>query len=616
MTIVRRALWVRRFCWITATVAALAATVAGLVLLQINTQLESFVPRNDPSVVALEDQARSFGADPIVVLLQTATPGALFDTKVLSRVVGLEGQLSQLPDVAVVYGPGTLLNQIAAEAQGLISRIAGRRDPLQTVVAQRARDAGDNTQSQDSAVTRSTSDFDRRYGSLLVQALPAGLPTLRNPAFVRTVIFNQVGQVRPQWRFVIPSANSVALLVRPREHLGQNATALLVTSVHAVVDAARLPVRQTTVTGLPSVTTSLADSVEREIPILGGAAVVAIALCFGLMPDLGSWRRRFLPLLVAIVSSSLLLAGAGWLRLPLSLGVVAFLPVLFSITSYYPLYLASTRPRRRVGVAAVASGASFASMSLSRIPFVRELGLTLAAGVLVAVLISTILLRLSPDAVVASEEPDRGPPPPSIGKGKRIAALAVLATISAGGWLVLPRVGIQADPLELASGLDALKVAQNTERVLGSSGDISIVLRGPDVMAPAATLWSREADVAEIQAHGDVLRPIVTLPEVFRFLGDNPTQQQIDAATQIVPQYLSGAVLSDDRKQSLLLYGLTLRNLGPQPLLLRQIREALPPAPRDISQRWSDCQLSRSTHSAWCQRGASMRMSSASARPV
>ena len=38
----------------------------------------------------------------------------------LPRLIGLEGSLARLPDVAVVYGPGTIMNQIAIASQAML----------------------------------------------------------------------------------------------------------------------------------------------------------------------------------------------------------------------------------------------------------------------------------------------------------------------------------------------------------------------------------------------------------------------------------------------------------------------------------------------------------------
>ena len=115
--------------------ALVALTVAGVSRVKVETGVESFLPSSDPSVQRYTELARSFGGDPIVVLLRAPQAPGLLERDVLPRVLGVEGQLSQLPDVASVYGPATTLNQLASQSQKLLAELTGRRDGLQRAAA-------------------------------------------------------------------------------------------------------------------------------------------------------------------------------------------------------------------------------------------------------------------------------------------------------------------------------------------------------------------------------------------------------------------------------------------------------------------------------------------------
>jgi hypothetical protein len=156
---------------------------------------------------------------------------------------------------------------------------------------------------------------------------------------------------------------------------------------------------------------------------------------------------------------------------------------------------------------------------------------------------------------------------------------AVAATIAAAGWVALPLLDIQADPQELASGLPALAAAHTVEQVLGSSGEIGIVLRGPDVLSPVALTWARDADQVVGAQFGDQVRPIIGAPGLFAFLGPNPTPAQITAAMNLVPPYLTSAVVRPDRQAGVQTFGLRLQDLGAQTALLHRVAAALPTGP-------------------------------------
>ena len=334
--------------------ALVALTVAGVSRVKVETGVESFLPSSDPSVQRYTELARSFGGDPIVVLLRAPQAPGLLDRDVLPQVLGVEGKLSQLPDVASVYGPATTLNQLASQSQKLLAELTGRRDGLQRAAAITAEQRGEDPVAAGNAAVAA---FDARYGPLIVQGLPVGLPTLRNQRFIDHSIMGSGGEPRPQWRYVVPDDRSLAILVRPREGLDQAGTEQLVAAVNDTVAQAQLPA-EATVSGVPSITASLGVAVDREAPVLGAVAVVAIGLCLFLVP----WtrrRRRLIPLAVTLAATAATLAVLGWAGRPVSLGVVAFLPVLVGLGSYYPTYFArGARPRT---VVVVAAGAALAA---------------------------------------------------------------------------------------------------------------------------------------------------------------------------------------------------------------------------------------------------------------
>jgi predicted RND superfamily exporter protein len=560
-------------------VVATLATL-GLTGLRTDTTAASFLPVGDPAITELDDSARSFGGDPIVVLAESAQPGTLLGPDQLSKLVGLEGDLARLPDVAVVYGPGTLLNQIAGSAQNLLATLSGRRDAILTATEDQARAEGASADAVKERGNRAVAAFDERYGTLLVRGLPAGLPTLHNPAFVNTVVFDSTGDTRPQWRFVVPSPNAIAILIRPRQDLDQTGTDRLVQAARASVEHSGLATSRLTVSGTPVVAAELGATVQREIPLLGALALGLIGACYLLMGWTRRRRHRLLPLAATLSATALVLAAFGWLGRPLSLGVVAFLPILVGIGSDFPAYVVHGVSRRRVVVAALASTAGFASLAFSPMPFVRDLGLALAAGVLVALGATLVFRRhlsIDPEAdrtvVVA--------PAPRAPARLRVPVLIAVAAVAALGWVALPQLNVTARPDQLAAGLPAVDDALHAESVLGSSGEVQVLLSGPNVVTPEALAWMRQAEDTVVLRHGSELSPIVSMPDLLQFLGIAPTSEQITAAMKLLPPYLSGAVVRPDGTRAVISLGLGLglQDISRQMVLLDGLRAELPPPP-------------------------------------
>lgn len=547
----------------------------GLSRLSLDTGVDTVVPQKSSSLPVLKQVQTSFGGDPVVVLL-TAQPGQqLLGPDLLPRLLKLEGDLAVMPDIAVVYGPATLLNQVAARAQELLATISGRRDAIHDAAAKRATDGGASKASAEAAGQAALTDFDRRYGALLAQGLPAGLPTLRNPTFVRAVAFDGQGRPRAQYKFVIPDESSVVVLVRPRESLSNEGVERLVARTRDVVRAAKLPKVDMLVSGGPVLAAGLATTVRTEMPRLALLATILVGLLF-LLAGRGTRCARLVPLVSALGATGLTLALFGLAGRPIALGMLALLPVLLGVGSDFPVYLARGSSRRTVIVAALASSASFASLALSPVPFVRGLGLALSVGVLLSLGLGLLLTRGADQAEGLGA---RGPSSPSPVLRHRWAVLAATALVAAGGWLVLPSLSVESNPDSIARGVPELQRAKVAERTLNTSGEVDVVLRGPDVLSPAALTWQNSALASVVSAHGDELRLVASPSTLFTFLGDKPTAAQITAGAALLPPYLLGVVVTSDRSQALTSYGVRLTDLVHQNQVFTQIKQGLPPPP-------------------------------------
>lgn len=571
----------RRVLAVLAAVVVLTTLVTGVSQVKVDTGISSFVPRGDEAYTKLVERDEDFGGDPVVVLLKGASrDGLLVDAQQLIRLVALEGELSRLPDVAVVYGPGTVLNQTATSIRNVLLQIVGRRDGLENTTRARAEAEGKSTTEVEAEVQKALAGFDRRYGALLVEGMPMGLPSLQNRRFVSSVMFGQDGGPRPEWRFLAPTAKSATLLVRPRSGLDQQATQQLVDRVRTTVAEAGLQTEDPVVTGVPVLTSAVADQATREAPIVGAVALAGVGLILFLVPWSRRRRDRLRPLLAVALGTATTLALFGFLDRPLSLGVVAFLPIVLGIGSDFPLYLAQRTDPRRVLTAATGAVLAFAALGLSELPFVREFGLALALGVAATVAWALALRKGLRDVEPAT----RARPGRHFGaraRGVLVAAAAVGALAAAAGWVMLPTTEIESRPQELAQGLPQLADVERAEETLGFSGELSVVVRGPDVLSPEVIRWSREAEQVIAAQHADTLRPLLTVERLLQFLGPDATADQVRAGSSLVPPYLMDAVVGSGGKVASSTYGVQLDDVTEQRDLIEAVQRELPPPPAD-----------------------------------
>ena len=572
----------RRRLAILAVVAGVVLTVVGLTRVSIDAGVDSFVGANDPTLAATNRVAESFGGDPIVVLLETDEPHALLSKTNIGAMLRLEGNLAKLDNVATVYGPTTVLNQIAGQAQDFLAELVGMRDGLRSKAEQEARESGAGAAGVKAAGDAAVAKFDERYLPLLGKGLPGGLPTLRNEKFVSNVVYNAEGDPRPQWDFVVPNANAVAILVRPNASLRQAEVETLVAQVEKAVSEREVKDADVTVSGVPAIVATLGERIQRDVIVLGVLALVGVGAWFLFVPWT-SRRRRLLPLLVSLAGTAVTLGAAGWLGIPMSLGVVAFLPVLLGVGSDFMIYLLTAVSRRLVIAAGLATSASFAALGATPITAVRQLGWTLAIGVLVTLVVSLLAVRAFPPDVEGELPADTQPVTrPAAPRSQRIAVGVVASLVAAVGWALLPHLDLDADFQSLAQNLPAYDDARHVQEVMGSSGEIAVALSGNDVVSPETLAWMREAEASIVANHGDEVRPIVSLPTLLRFLGAKPSDEQLAASLRLLPSYLTSSVVRNDHRMAVLSYGVDLDDAKRLQTLRNDLKADLPPAPKGL----------------------------------
>lgn len=573
----RRSLPARLAAGLALAAVTAVWVIGGMQRVEIGSEIDSLLPSDEPAVGAINSLAEDFGGDPIVVLLESEGPEGFLAPESLPALLELEGALAGLPDVAVAYGPATTLNQSVTRIQQMMATLSGTRDAL-----------------AESGKEQRLAQFEKRYGKLVVEGMPAGLPTLRNDKFVQTVVFDAQGQPKPQWTQYVPRRTAAAIYLRPREGLGLEAAAELEDSIHNIVDQSELtgPGDRATVSGSPMVTAGLASELRHEVPRLGAAALGAVAVVLMLVPWTRRRRRRLLPLVPMLLATMITIAAFGWLDRPLSIGAATLLPVLLGLGSYYPVYLTQRRHLRLVLSVAGAASLAFLVLAESPLPFVRDLGLAIPGGICLAVAITMFGTWLWGDAAQQSSAsvPAVSTNAGSSGKtipvaqhttvrwGSRVL-VGALVVLSAVGWGLLSDIEIRSNPQELVEGLPALDEAMHVEEQLGYSAEVDVVISGEDVLTPEGLDWLRQTQQAIVVEYGDRIQPVASAAEVFRFLGADPTQSQIDAGADLVPSYIRGAVVTPDRSRAMISLGAQWDELTGDRTILEGIEGTLPPTP-------------------------------------
>ncbi|MBN8866312.1 MAG: MMPL family transporter [Solirubrobacterales bacterium] len=486
---------------------------------------DAFFDKGSTAYKTNEQAEKAFGSDPVVVMakgplvetlstynlnklatLETCLAGAIKEGR--GRLFKICRQLTDLRAAQLVTGPATFLGRavggITEVYQRQLKRLAGLpKGPAGAAERQR--------------VIGLAVEVISRYGLDLTEP-----PSLEDPTFVRRVVFGDGGVQagpKPKLNYLFPSSDSAQIVIRLRSDLtdGQRSEAISLIKQAAADPSTQLRNVDLVVSGSPVVFDGLNDELPIRVLILAAVAVVLMSLA--LLFAFGSiWR--LLPLGLALGGVGV---AAGLLRLcggEFSLAALGAAPILIGLTVDYAVQLqarfdetgrmpadqaareAAGRGVPMIATACLATAAGFAALMLSSLPLVSQFGLLLGGGVLVCFLFTFLvgfaLLSLRGER---RPEPRRGRVwdrardlvkpilATTIRAPGRVLLLALL--LGAIGWAVSTQAQIRTEigqllPTRAGVVQDLLDVEDTT----GTSGEIDLIVKAPDVTSPAVVAWT------------------------------------------------------------------------------------------------------------------------------
>jgi predicted RND superfamily exporter protein len=566
--------------------------LAGIARVRVNTTVDSILPGNSHALTAWQREQRVFGGTPILLELTEPQPGDLLMGEHLLELAHLEGELSHLPGVKVVYGPGTVINQLSDAAANLFATLTGYEAGLVSRAEAEASAKGQNPAAASRAVERS---FDLAYGPVVVKALPLGLPSLLNPSFVFHVFFDSTGAVASAIHWLVPSTRQVDIVIRPAGTPSAAEVATIVAGARRLARAVGLPAGTVVhVVGGPVLAESLSSAITDELPLLCSVAAVAVLLSFVLGDRRRSLWQRLVPLGAGLLSLGVTVGLIGWWHGQVSLGFLAFLPIMVGIGTDYPIYALRTQEWRWLAVLAAAAVAASSVLLFSGLPFVRQLGEGLVLGLPLSLLYGMAGRALSGGTnggsvqgagAVQARSSETGRRGDQVVNGLarrrpgRVVLWVVLGVAALAGWLALPGLAVESSIGQLAAGIPGVQQSLAAESLLGAGGDLEIVVRARDALSPALVAWYQRAEEVVVANAASWLRPVVSPASLLSWLGPSPNAEQISTAVSIIPPYLLHAVVAPGSREAEMVFA---GPIGPEVErgeVIPVLRSLIPPPP-------------------------------------
>ena len=398
-----------------------------------------------------------------------------------------------------------------------------------------------------------------------------------------------------------------------------------------------------TVSGAPVVVNDLAAQLTHSIAILLLAAVAVMALVLmlvfrsspRLLPLAIALAAAGITFgLSAVLGASLTMASIA--VLPILIGLAVDYAVQFQsrvgelragedpVSPATAVLRGAMAGMPTIAVAALATATGFLVLLLSPVPMVRGFAVLLVLGIAVALACALtagsaalVLGAREGGALAASvrgageilrrglrhERPAprgtrRFPAARLLGSVFRSPArvLAIGALLAVLGWAADTQTAVQSDVTKLVpSNLQALRDLRTLEQVTGVSGEIDVVVHAPDVATPQTIGWMIHYEQALFAHYGyteergcsrSTVCPALSLPDLFsagsqsnQSAAASLTRTSIDGLLKAVPSYFRQAVITSDRREATLAFGIRLMPLSRQQGVIDYMRSRLHPPP-------------------------------------
>jgi hydrophobe/amphiphile efflux-3 (HAE3) family protein len=178
--------------------------------------------------------------------------------------------------------------------------------------------------------------------------------------------------------------------------------------------------------------------------------------------------------------------------------------------------------------------------------------------------------------------------------------LVVGALLAAFGWVTDTQTSVQSDVTKLVpSSMPALRDLHTLERITGVSGEIDVTVHAGNVATPKTIGWMIGYEQRLLNHYGYLetkgcaaatLCPALSLPDLFSAGNQSggtaaaPSASAINSLLAAVPNYFKQAVVTPDRHDATLAFGIRLMPLSRQQRVIDYMRSQLHP-PRGVSAR-------------------------------
>jgi len=581
--------FIGRWPWLIIAVALLlsAAAVPGITMLETETGFAALVSPDSPISQNTSRYEAQFGGDPITILLGGPLD-TIFSTESLATLADFEREFSDDERYLAVNGPLTVLQLAQQEAeqarQTLESQLAQAQEEAAAQARQAAAAMGYGEAEQEMAAEQARAEVLEKFRPRIEQLQLIGEPSLDNPAFVASVLYDAQGAVSPVMQTFVPDIAHALITVTPRGNMSDRESLQAVNDVEDFFSAHPLDGVKVTVASAAKLVDAISNSIGNNIKVLLALSVVVMVL---ILVFTFRVRWRLLSLLMVGLSALWTFGLMGYLGVPVTMATMAALTILlglgidFSIQFHNRYQEEVARSKAvgeaivtsisnmfpTIGIALLATIIGFITLYISEVPMIRQFGLMLAVGIIFSYLVALFLLhsivylgdrkmkikKLKEEASKASGRMER--------ILLRLGRLAINHTLwifivavafAVAGGIVDHWLPTNTDYEDLMpQNTPALVELREMRQIVGTGGTVRLVVEADDVTTPVVLSWLKDYGDNALSAHPEIISANSLAAVVSAAAGgDIPAQGEIDAILAGLPQSYLASLLSSDRSMT------------------------------------------------------------------
>ena len=582
-------------------IAVFAGLAAGVSKMTLSTGNETLVRNDHEAYRSNKEMEESFGGDSILVLFSEEEAGSMFSLENIRKMWNIEQRFRYEGDVFTFMSPAGIVHQLAvrqsAEIKKQVLKLSEGLNEMSGKMSGLVFGAFSTMADKLSDVSKGLQTFHGKSGMM-----EAGIPETQEE--LDGILYGDDGRLRPLFSNVVTDAGHSLMVVKLAGNLEDTAKEQIVIRLKDALSVEGFSGISYVISGKPVLDLALRSEMKRNMVKMAGMAMSLMLIILGLVFRV---RWRMLSLGIVLISVIATVGFMGILSVPVTMVSMAVFPILIGLGIDYSIQFHNRfeeegsvrrtmeQSGKAVAIAVFSTVLGFISLYTSPVPMIQDFGKMLTIGVLVSfagsivLLLPILLLRNKNDhkqegasAIFRAVQDRETALDRRLGlltrKVLRYATpiLLVALALSTLGFMADGRVGIQTDiETFMPQNMDALNDIQFIRNAVGSTDQVVLHLKAPDILAEDNIRWIQQKVSQLEEKYPNVLVEAKSVDSLVRLAALAPEAEVGEYTERVaaLPGALARMFINEDHSQSVIL--LNIRHLPTEELrvFLSHLRE-------------------------------------------